>query len=257
MPFQRTDTQFKTPDQISGLAIWLDASSINQTIGSNVTQWNDKSGNNNHATIPSGLIGPVLNTGTINKPAAVFNGINMALSIPYTSNITSANNDVFVLSYNYTQISSQAADNYYVGYIFNKASGTGFNRYLWYEAYNLKATPTINASFTGYNGASTTTFNSNLNTQLTPSLAYINCINNGGNTTINTTVNKVTLTATGTESRPLTTDPLLIGCPNQSSAYFYYGEIYEMLWFNRNLTTIEVSQVKNYLQFKYQLWNLV
>lgn len=46
------DDAIKTPEDIPNCCLWLDASDTSSfsLSGSNVTQWNDKSGNNNHAT---------------------------------------------------------------------------------------------------------------------------------------------------------------------------------------------------------------
>jgi hypothetical protein len=59
---------------IAGLAVWLDAadSSSYTLSGSNLTTWNDKSGNGNHGTA-SGTI-PYSATGLNNKPAFSLNG---------------------------------------------------------------------------------------------------------------------------------------------------------------------------------------
>ena len=49
--------KFLEPSEISNLALWLDASdtsSISSDTSNLVSQWNDKSGNNYHATAPSG-----------------------------------------------------------------------------------------------------------------------------------------------------------------------------------------------------------
>ena len=57
-----------SPTDISGLALWLDAADT-ATIthsGGSVSQWDDKSGNNYHATQPTGSVQPITGTRTIN-----------------------------------------------------------------------------------------------------------------------------------------------------------------------------------------------
>lgn len=63
------DGQITAPTELSGLTLWLDASDA-ATItssGSTVTQWNDKSGNTNHATSYKTGQGPTTGANTINS----------------------------------------------------------------------------------------------------------------------------------------------------------------------------------------------
>jgi hypothetical protein len=52
MSFVTSNIPFFTPKQVSGLALWLDASDATtvRLSNNNVTQWNDKSGNRYNAT---------------------------------------------------------------------------------------------------------------------------------------------------------------------------------------------------------------
>lgn len=65
------------PKSIAGLAIWLDASDATTvTIGTGVSQWNDKSGNGRHFSQGSGNNQPSY-TGTLNgKNVITFDGVN-------------------------------------------------------------------------------------------------------------------------------------------------------------------------------------
>ena len=71
---------FFTPSQISGLQVWLDAMDTNtlSLSGNNVTQWNNKTGNNN-ATSPSGTI--QINQAFINGRTSVRFGTSSFLTI--------------------------------------------------------------------------------------------------------------------------------------------------------------------------------
>lgn len=63
------------PIDISGCTLWLDAAD-NTTFtysGANITQWNDKSGNANHASNSTGTMLPTLGTSSVSLPAVDFN----------------------------------------------------------------------------------------------------------------------------------------------------------------------------------------
>jgi len=67
-------TSTTTPTSIGGLALWLDAADASTLTlsGSNITSWNDKSGNGNNATATGT---PTYNTAGLNtRPATAFNG---------------------------------------------------------------------------------------------------------------------------------------------------------------------------------------
>ena len=63
-PYSTSNIILFTPDQISGLALWLDAadSSTIQLSGANVTQWNDKSRNGYNCISNSNYAGTSLHT---------------------------------------------------------------------------------------------------------------------------------------------------------------------------------------------------
>ncbi len=75
------------PTDISGLQLWLDAAdtaTITQSGGS-VSQWNDKSGNANHATQGTGAYQPVTNSKTINSRNVIdFDGTDDRLNFNST-----------------------------------------------------------------------------------------------------------------------------------------------------------------------------
>lgn len=73
-----------TPSEIS-TALWLDADSPSSITlnGATVSQWNDKSGNNRHATQPTAANQPTyLATGLNGKPVLSFNGTADGLVLP-------------------------------------------------------------------------------------------------------------------------------------------------------------------------------
>ena len=76
-----------SPTEIPGLELWLDASdtgSITHTANS-VTQWNDKSGNNYHASQSTSGMRPITNTATMNGLNAIrFDGTDDRLDVSYS-----------------------------------------------------------------------------------------------------------------------------------------------------------------------------
>ena len=84
------------PTQISGCALWLDAAdSTTVTLsGSNVTQWNDKSGNARNATQSTAINGPSYGT-TNGISAVVFTGSPTFMSLP---DLTSVPISIFMVA---------------------------------------------------------------------------------------------------------------------------------------------------------------
>ena len=70
-----------------GLVLWLDASDSSSITlnGSNVSQWNDKSGNNNH----------VLQSVEANQPSYEIAGLNNRPALNFTNNVMSTNTNPF------------------------------------------------------------------------------------------------------------------------------------------------------------------
>lgn len=70
------------PTEISNLSLWLDASKITGVDGGTIQQWNDLSGNNNHAIQMNLANKPLLKTGVLNGfPVVRFDGIDDYLTI--------------------------------------------------------------------------------------------------------------------------------------------------------------------------------
>jgi hypothetical protein len=80
-----------TPAKLSGLALWLDAADANTITlnGSTVSQWNDKSGNNRHASQATAANQPTYTPSGLNgKPTLTFDGSsdNLQATIPSLAN---------------------------------------------------------------------------------------------------------------------------------------------------------------------------
>lgn len=95
-------TKLWTPAQIT-TALWLDADSPSSITlnGSTVSQWNDKSGNERHATQATGANQPTYGATLINGKAALsFDGINDSLSSAATSISFSTSASIFMVATN-------------------------------------------------------------------------------------------------------------------------------------------------------------
>jgi hypothetical protein len=91
----------------NGLSLWLDAndsatvlnSGTPATNGDPVSQWSDKSGNNNHATQSNGSLQPILSTNTLNgKPTIYFDGSGQQLN--FVNNIAGDVYSIFIVCKN-------------------------------------------------------------------------------------------------------------------------------------------------------------
>ena len=81
-PFNPNNITLFQPNQVPGLALWLDAAdpATVLTSGSSVTAWNDKSGSSNNAT---GFGTPTYVNNAVNNLSAVrFNGTSSYFTIP-------------------------------------------------------------------------------------------------------------------------------------------------------------------------------
>jgi WD40 repeat protein len=72
------------PSELAGLKLWLDAGMINQSDGSSVVVWNDKSGNNANFSVNATTNQPTFQTNEINsKPVIRFDGTDDYLELVY------------------------------------------------------------------------------------------------------------------------------------------------------------------------------
>ena len=81
-PYSTSNITLFTPDQISGLGLWLDAADASTVItsGSNVTAWNDKSVNRKNFTA-NGTTNPTYSRSVQNGNSAItFNGTNQNMN---------------------------------------------------------------------------------------------------------------------------------------------------------------------------------
>jgi len=222
------------PTSIPGCSLWLDATDNTSMVlsGSNLTQWNDKSGNGYNFTSTSGHY-PVYSTNNISITGS--GGSTQYLtnsSIPFTTTYS-----IFIVGnenasppslygYNYILKGSLTSD----GLLFFGANGTNF------------------ATFVGLTNAwNDTTVNS-------PSTSVLNkCImevtNSGTSSGLLSYINGSALTAKNGTATSFT--GLAIGDTMWATGQCWNGNINEILIFNSVLTTNQRQQIEGYLAWKW------
>jgi hypothetical protein len=220
------------PIDISGCSLWLDAADTRSMTfsGSNITQWNDKSGNNNNVVRIT--TGPTLST------------LN-SLSSVYIDTAGAMSNQTIIIPTTYSVFS-----------VINRLSGTGYQYiakfHLAEDSYFAYAILDGNfATFAGNGVASTRWWDTNANTSLVSiggSPILTEAINNGSvispftSGTSQNTKTGTTLQATG----------IAIGS-DRLGGQTLNGNIGEFLLFTRVLTTSERQQIEGYLAYKWGL----
>jgi hypothetical protein len=221
-----------SPTNYSGLALWLDAADSNTisfSSGTNVSGWNDKSGNGRNFTVASGA--PTFNstekavsfvaTGSVTSDTMISSS-----SITITQNISS----IFVVS----RIPTNPQGNFQ--YILNVGNGTD-NSFRT----NFTSPPVIhpNQSFIGSNNTFYYSGNPVVNTGTdTPTYSATTRFILDGVYANTTTTTQITLSSIG-----------FIGGGYRS----LNGFINEVLIYNSVLTTTQRQQIEGYLAYKWGL----
>ena len=261
-PYSTSNIILFTPDQISGLALWLDAadSSTVITSGNNVTAWNDKSGNGKN----------MIANASFQRPIYSANSLNGNNSILFFRN---ASNSFSILEN--TSFSFVTGSWTYLTVLRRNAANTTFQRFLSMASVinggdnnnsfsvNLNST-SLNNSFNmeRSGGSLAATFN-------TSNVCLLENIVNGSLTNIDTfNANTNYLFANGSQltsgaglsvGATLSIAHIRYGCTtsrsgtNDGGFESLQGNIGEVLLFNRTLRRSELQQVESYLAWK---WNL-
>jgi len=223
-----TSNTITSPTQISGCALWLDAadSSTFTLSGSNVTQWNDKSGNARNA---SGGVSP-----TFSNNAVVFNGSTQYLTTTYTA-VPSAET-VFVVA---TITGSTAPRNYFM-FGTATANGRGYQVNITSGVYTVNWDRSTVARYAASGGIAQ-------NVQFLTSGLFTGT---GGSTGVNggsqSTTASFSFAGTSTTA---------IGGAGNTAGTFWQGSINEIVIYNTVLTTDQRQQIEGYLALKWGLQN--
>ena len=236
------------PTQISGCQLWLDAadsSTITFSSGTSVSQWNDKSGLNNHA-----LQGTTANQPSTYISANGLTGMNFGLSNffrgSFSSPITGTTLSAFIIlnmnssTYNYGRALSLSTNNnndYLAGAGGTNISRNSTNVALWQEAFGGSGTAgpfSINTS---------TTYLIDSMFDGTTHIAYLNASNVAS---VATSTNfSIYLFGIGFQAYQLVS----------ASSDYWIGYINEVVIYNTALTEAQRKNVEGYLAQKWGLKN--
>jgi len=235
-----------SPGNLSGLSLWLKADAGVTLSGSNVTAWADQSGNGNNASANSGEEPTFASSFSNSKPAIEFSGISQVMQIADANSLdVLATSSFIVLKYlgqgtgnNIVYFKNadngSPADPAMYGLVAKTAVGGvvsfsqnvgGWSDYPT-EIDITDSVPKI-LSMT-YNGTDQNIYSNG---------DFQNTFNIGGNIA----------TSTGL---------FQIGGYNQSfnASEYFYGQIAEIIMYNRAVTTPERQQVEAYLNTKYAIY---
>ena len=233
------------PRFISGVVLWLDAADIStiSLSGSNVTQWNDKSGNSDNAVQATAGNQP-----TYANSAVTFNAASsqyMTLSSPSTlPNGATPNGTYFFVSKLTSGSAVQAL------FMYGPTTlATGANPQFYYNSSNQLVLDTFGAGGTTDGTA-----------VLNSTVIFSNTIaNSGGTGTVTGWRNSNSFGPTTYTTASITSQKGFIGVTQTgvgtsgTLAYYLTGNIYEIVIYNSVLTTSQRQQVEGYLAWKWRL----
>jgi len=216
---------FFTPTQLPNLKLWLDGKDLSSVTlsGTDVTLWNDKSGNNNNAT-------------AVNTPEWLptygisFDGTSSYFTLP---NNTLPNGDN---SYSYFIVASFAS----LGGNFGLISGGNQT-----NKFSIKTNSTNNVVTTWYNNNLSTTYEYTINTPVLIESIYTS----GGDRSIY--INKKLDSSDTPGTRSQTNSNNVVGSTVNNE--LMNGNIYEIIVYSSVLTTQQREEMKSYLAHK---WNI-
>jgi hypothetical protein len=237
-------TTIQSPIPISGLSLWLKADAGVTLSGSNVTAWADQSGNGNNAVTNIGEEPTFVSSFLNNKPAIQFNGDGQIVEIADSNSLDFINTSAFIV----LRYLGQGTGNNIV-YIKNANAGSPENEAM----YGLVATNGGNVSFSqNVDGWSDHQTQIDIQDSIPRilSMTYDGTNQNvysNGNFSNTFFIGGNIATSTGT---------LQIGGYNKSfdGEEYFYGQIAEIIMYNRAVTEAERQQVEAYLNTKYAIY---
>jgi hypothetical protein len=216
----------------------MDLSSISLS-GSDVTQWNDLSGNARHATQGTSTNRPKSGTRTINgKNVIDFDGTNdYLINDGVAASFTGEDKPYTVFLVQQKDTTGRA------GWVLNNTASARQFVYQVNEIMTLRDNNDVQVVQTLAGSDATTALFSTWRSSGLSFTGWINktLVNTGTSYNIaSITLNRSTIGATASQG----------GVPN-NFGNFYDGAMGELIYYNRQLTTTEVTQVQNYLSEKW------
>jgi hypothetical protein len=233
--YRRASDEF-SPTQISGLALWLDASDDAQvTADVGITTWRDKSGNGRNATQGVGTKQPIRSNTINGKKVLTFQGSDDTMSVANVAAFNATSQTIIVVS-RQSAAANQA--------LFYKASATSANGVVL--RYRTGTTIWLYQKNDGTSELLSNNSNTNTNTnvyttvlQPTSQAGFVN----GSAPTNGLATNTVTSVYDDTGA-------LWIGSRRDIGEYLA-GDVCEVLWWPRALSTAERQQCERYLGGKW------
>jgi hypothetical protein len=258
-PYNQTNNNIFDPRLVSGLALWLDATDTSTVVtsGSNVTAWNDKSGNGRNMVANVSFQRPIYSPNSLNGNNSILFFRNASNSFTILENT----------SFNFTTSSWT-----YFTVLRRNAANTTFQRFLSMASVingkdnnnsfsvNLNSSSPNNFFNMERNGSLAGTFNTSnvclLENIVNGSLTNIDTFN--ANTNYLFTNGSLLISGGGLNvGATLTIAHTRYGCATFGSATndagfeSLQGNIGEVLLFNRTLRRSEIEQIEGYLAWKW------
>jgi len=234
----------------SGLSMWLRTDVGVTSSSGNVSGWADQTSNGNNAFQATGSLKPTLTTNSVNgKPGITFDGTGHYLRITETSSLRPSSAMTLIV------VSKPKSTSPYYSTVFNRPYRSDTTWNTPYYSYGLWQTPSNYL----YTPLSTLTGTNPKN--LTASLpfdtknAYVATQVYNGSTQslyIDGTLNGSQSVSGNIDYNGTTAIDLAVGASSPYAPYYWYtGDVLEILFYSRALTSTEIQQVDAYLADKY------
>lgn len=260
-PYSASNNYIFDPSQVSGLALWLDATDTSTVVtsGSNVTAWNDKSGNGRNMVANVSFQRPTYSPNSLNGNNSILFFRNASNSFTILEN-TSFNFTTSSWTY-FTVLRRNAANTTFQRFVSMASVINGLDNNNSFSV-NLNSSSPNNFFNMERNGSLAGTFNTSnvclLENIVNGSLTNIDIFNANTNYLF---TNGSLLTSGGglNVGATLTIAHTRYGCATFTSATndagfeSLQGNIGEVLLFNRTLRQSELQEVEGYLAWK---WNI-
>lgn len=238
-PYDRNNIALFQPNQIAGLALWLDAadSSTVLTSGSSVTAWNDKSGNRYNATA---FGTPTYVNNAVNNLSAVrFNGTSSYFTIPGNQlDITTEDFAIFAVLQYTPRVAQIPIIGKGVGALTTQQWRLSFDPNSSFQILILKNSVAAQSSAI-YSTAGWTLFGGVVYRATT-----IQGFTNG---------NGLSATATSGVVGSLSDTATAVEIGRGWSGFFFNSDMGEILLYKGTISTTQRQQIESYLAYK---WNL-